>query len=759
MCINYQIDSHTTITNRCINIKCLATSVLQKNDLRMKRLFLAAALLITLIGCSDNIDTSARYVFLQKTITQYLESKDYYSEYVRLLDEVPVSIISNTTLKQLLSSRGHYTVFAPTNEAIQAYLNTLYEKGLIVEPSWNGFTKETDLDSIKRVIVYNSILDSGDQEAYGVNAFPKHEHEFTRTNMNDRKLKVIYGILDPDSISINGQALISSTNRDIPLINGFVHQVEGVIAPSNDRLGDFLRLWSQDSKSGYNVMSRLLVACDLLDTLNAYRDEEWELLYLTGKVKDLPNHSSVKEAGTIPQHRYYGFTLFAETDRFWEEKFGRSAEQISVEDVCEFLRSSGLFDHVEGTLYDDNYTNEMNVLNQFVTYHLLPQRVGREKLVIHYNELAYAYPSAPYPTVPIMDFYQTMGLPRLLKTYESRESHGIFLNRFPKLKNGRGQFGPNRENVNSNHESGQFYPLKGKSAWPNENEGVYVLTDSEAGIDDSNIANGIVYPIDNLLVCTENVCNQMGTQRIRVESASIMPELMNNDIRAQRDYYSYGAKNVRAFPTNYPYIENVQINEGTKFYYLQGYLSSYHNLQGDEFNIIGRYDFTIKLPPVPRAGQYEIRFGVATGSYVRSMAQVYFGQSPKRMTAIGIPMDLRLGGLERRAGSEVTPSNVGWEEDTGDEEYDEQVNKSMRTKGFMKAPNSWTNVVGSNTSIRTFHYMTRRIMVNTYMYPYRNYYIRFKSVLDQEEKEFYMDYFEYVAKEVYDNPEELEDIW
>ena len=122
-------------------------------------------------------------------------------------------------------------------------------------------------------------------------------------------------------------------------------------------------------------------------------------------------------------------------------------------------------------------------------------------------------------------------------------------------------------------------------------------------------------------------------------------------------------------------------------------------------------------------------------------------------------MDLRLGGLEWRSESMTKDSNVGWEADTGDDEYDEQVNKAMRAKGFMKAPNSWSNQLGGSNSIRTFHYMTRRIMVSTYLLPYRNYYIRFKSVLDQEAKEFYMDYFEYVSKEVYDNPEESEDIW
>ena len=725
----------------------------------MKRFFFIAAVLLVMVGCTEQIDTSARYVFQEKTITEYLESKEVYSEYVRLLGEVPVSSMSTTTLKQLLSARGHYTVFAPTNEAIQEYLDSLYRKGLIVEPSWEGFTSENDLDSIKKVIVYNSILDSGDQEAYDVNAFPDHEHEFTMTNMNNRKLRVFYGSQDPDSISIEGLALVSKKNRGIPLINGYIHQVEGVIAPSSDRLGDFLRLWSRGLGSGYNVMSRLLIACDLVDTLDAYRDETWEVLYQSGIVKDLPNHTSVGQKGTIPEHRYYGFTLFAETDNFWEQKFGKPADEITVEEVCDFLRSSGLFDYVEGTLYDDDYTNQMNVLNQFVTYHLLPQRIGREKLVIHYNETGYNATSSKGPTIPIMDYYQTMGLPRMLKTYESLESNGLYLNRFPILRNGRGEFGPTKQNINDYHESGMFYRIKGSSTTPNENEGIRILTSTEAGTDASNIANAIVYPLEQLLVCTENVCNTMSSQRIRFDACCTMPELMNNDIRQTRSYYPYGAQNVRAIPTNYPYIDGVEVREGTQFYYLQGYMSGWHNLQGDEFNIIGRYDFTMKLPPVPRAGQYEIRFGVATGSYVRSMAQVYFGTRRDRMAVTGIPMDLRLGGLEMRQPSGTTPSNVGWEADTDDEEYNDRVTKAMRTKGFMKAPNAWCNANGSGSPVRTFHYMSRRIIINTFLQPYQNYYIRFQSVLEAEAKEFYMDYFEYVAKEVYDNPEEAEDIW
>ncbi len=726
----------------------------------MKRFFAIAAALITLVGCTEQIDTSSRYVFEGKTIAQYLEGKEYYSEYVRLLGKRPVSSYSKTTILQLLSARGHYTVFAPTNDAIHLYLDSLYSKGIITEPSWEGFQEENTLDSIEKVIVFNSILDSGDQEAYDISAFPSHEHEFGLSNMNNRKLRVFYGINNPDSISIEGVAAISENNRGIQLTNGFIHQVEGVIAPSDERLGDFIRIWANQRQSGYSVMSRLLLACKMEDTLSAYRDETWEHLYLTGGVKDLPNHTSVGQVGTIPEHRYYGFTLFAETDRFWEETLGKNAEEITVSDICEYLKTSGLLDYVDGILYDDDYTNEKNVLNLFVTYHLIPQRIGRNKLVIHYNELGHNYnsPSAR-PTISIMDFYQTMGLPRLIKTFESLESQGVYLNRFPILQNGRGQFSPTRQNLNDYHESGQFPKLKGVSTTTEENLGIRILTNTESGTDASNISNAIVYPIENLLVCTENVVNQMGGQRIRIDAGCMMPELMNNDVRAPRANYASGATSIRAIPTNYPYISNVEIREGTLFYFLSGYPSPYHNLQGDEFNIIGRYDFTMQLPPVPRAGQYEVRFGVATGSRVRSMAQVYFGTDPTRMPAAGIPLDLRVGGLEKRMGSITIPSDVGWEADTNDEEYNDRVTKTMRTKGFMKAPNSWTNNIGSGTSVRTFHYMSRRILINTYLEPYKNYYIRFKSVLDEEAKEFYMDYFEYVPKEVYDNPEELEDIW
>ena len=44
-------------------------------------------------------------------------------------------------------------------------------------------------------------------------------------------------------------------------------------------------------------------------------------------------------------------------------------------------------------------------------------------------------------------------------------------------------------------------------------------------------------------------------------------------------------------------------------------------------------------------------------------------------------------------------------------------------------------------------------------FPDKTYYLRFKSVLDSDRKELYLDYIEFCPKEIYDNPAEPEDVW
>ena len=722
-------------------------------------LLLLAIVGSTVVACEETIDTSNRYTFTEETVISYLEKQSEYSEYVNLINLIPVSSRSKSTIAQLLSARGHFTVFVPNNTAIQLYLDSLQRKGIIPAPNWESFPNEKVLDSIRRVIVYNSIIDGGDLKDYETSDFPKTDNdEFEIANMNDRKLSVTRSKINPDSIFINGEVPVSLKNRDIVAINGRIHEVELVVAPSNDRMTDIFMRWAEEGGSGYTVMSRLILACGLGDTLRAYRDETWEYLYQTEQVVDLPKHTSFGQVGSLPTHRKFGFTIFAETDDIWEGLLNKKAQDITVADVKEYLIGTGVFTD-EGTTTDDQFEDENNILNQFVTYHILPMRISRDKLVVHYNEKGYNYASSKNFTIAISDFYTTMGKPRLIKLYESLESNGIYINRFPILRNGRGEYSPEKLNVNDYHESGKFKPLMGTALTADENIGIEVLNPSDLNVSTETGLNGLIYPIHKLLVCTDNVRTQMMNQRIRIDVATMFPEMLSNDLHGIKQYYTEGAPNCRGIPSNYPYLADVEIQEGTMFYYLPGLNQGWCNMESDEFNVIGRYEFTMKLPPVPKAGHYELRFGVATGSSVRSMAQVYWGTDRSYMPAYGIPMDLRQSGLYRHLPTGNQESSIGWESDTNDEEYNDEVTKKMRNNGFMKGPESWTAILGSNTTVRSYEYITRRIMISEDMVPDKNYYIRFKSVLDAENKEFFMDYIEYVAKEVYDNPIESEDIW
>ena len=292
-----------------------------------KRLFFIPFLLAAMMlwNCTETVDTSARYVFKGNTISDYLSKNSQFSEYCRLLNEVNVSKVSETRVFQLLSARGHFTVFAPTNDAIQAYLDTLVADGVIEYPSWEAFDDSVELDSIRRVIVLNSIIDSGDdEEAYQTWDLPvRSGWEMVRTNMNDRKLSVYYTD-QPDDILINGLWPINYVNRDMRMLNGVIHQMDEVVAPRTITAADYLWEIVKEKREGYLVMARAIEACGLLDTLRAWRDEAYETLRLTGVITDLDNINSMGFADSgrayAPEHRLIGFTIFAELDSFWREQ-------------------------------------------------------------------------------------------------------------------------------------------------------------------------------------------------------------------------------------------------------------------------------------------------------------------------------------------------------------------------------------------------------------------------------------------------------
>lgn len=698
------------------------------------------ALVIT--SCKEDIDTSSRYVFREETITSYLSKHEQYSEYFRLLGEVTVSTASNTTVTQLLSARGHYTVFAPTNEAIQEYLDSLVKQDIIPEASWDAFPTERKRDSIRQVIVFNSIIDSGDDyNSFETNQFPEQNAtsksvEMTVPNMYDRKLIIRYENGDP----LVNDCVIDENNRNIVCTNGVIHAMHGVVSPSNHTLDVLLKKYIENPNSGYVVTAKIFDACGLMESVSLERDETYEDLIKTTERVPMSSNS-VGDGGDetfyTPEHRYYGFTLFAETDEYWKNATNKTdVMDITMEDVMQHLINEGVYPEAK---QDNDYKSEDNLLYQFITYHLLPEKLPTNRLVYHYNEKGYNTQNKT-PTVAVMEFYTTMGKRRLLKLFESRESKGVYINRFPNLDNER---------------RGTYHEL---SCDPDK-EGIKVGDPNLEG--DNDIRNGIVYPIDKLLYYSDETRDNLMKQRIRWSVPSMWPEFMNNDIRCStvsddKHQYVY-------IPTDqeYKYLDDVDISNETQFFYWPGYNRGWANMQGDELTIRGITDCTMRLPPVPRQGTYELRFAIQSGGERRGMVQFYWGEDKNKLAAMGIPMDLRQAGDNTLHMPGTDPiSNIGYEPDTDDDEYNAEVDKLLRNNGFMKGCNQYcAGSPGSTTMMRGNTNCIRRIIVRQTMDPDKTYYVRFKTVMDDRTRFFYMDYMEYCAKEVYDNPETPEDIW
>ena len=175
-------------------------------------------------GCSDKVDDSNLYVFKGDMVSTFLtRNSESFSKYIELAGRVHLSNKSQSTVMDLLSTRGNYTCFAPNNDALQAYVDSIMDTP-------NYPIEQLD-DSIASFIIKNSIIDTGDDKAYETDDFV--EGALTYQNLNDRYVTVTFD-------TINGRAsfIINSDSRivdsDNECENGYVQVVDKVVSLSAD---------------------------------------------------------------------------------------------------------------------------------------------------------------------------------------------------------------------------------------------------------------------------------------------------------------------------------------------------------------------------------------------------------------------------------------------------------------------------------------------------------------------------------------------
>lgn len=94
----------------------------------------------------------------------------------------------------------------------------------------------------------------------------------------------------------------------------------------------------------------------------------------------------------------------------------------------------------------------------------------------------------------------------------------------------------------------------------------------------------------------------------------------------------------------------------------------------------------------------------------------------------------------------------------GDDDINAEIDKKMRSKGYMKGPKG-INYIGGNQLLRDRKEALRKILVRSEMRADETYYVQFRNVMDNLDTEFFLDYIELCPREVYDNPVIPEDIW
>lgn len=669
---------------------------------RCVQFFLGVILMMS--SCQDKVDESNLYVFVSDVVTSYIDKSSELNYFGELMRRVHTGRdASSSTFDALLSTRGNYTCFIPTNEAIQSYVDSLYK------------TKDMPMidvpDSTAEFIVRNCIIDNGNENAYESVSF--QDGAFQKPSMGNRFLTVLFDTIKGGQLAIYINTYSRILQRDIELENGIIHVVNQVISPATSSLPELIA-----ATPNTRIFGHLLQVTGWSDQMHGY----WDEAYAEKRYEN--SYTYYGWWGETPKYHMTGFTAFVECDSLLEKEFGVKLQMENsivtnwdeidrkIQEVCQ--------EHYPDATHPD-MKDQGNAVNQFVSYHLLDASIPFNKLVIHYNEVGYAYTRPDQLGINHPQYYEPMGKPRrILKITEGSQTQGKRINRWVK-----------KYNLDNYREV--EVPIPGT-----------LVTATNYGYDNSAL-NGFYYMIDDVLWYDSDVKNKVLNERIRWDGLDLNPELMTNGMR------NCNWNTTFFIPRGY--CKNMVLNNDETYAYLLTTWGIEGDLayEGDEPTFVGQYDLTFRLPPVPVDGTYEIRICYAVSS-ARGMCQAYFGTNPENLQALGLPTDMRLNT------SNVT---IGWKLDTDNEEENRENDKNMYNHGYMKCPAcfGYPSKVGSVSGRNAENGVkTRRILYRGSLKAQETYYMRFKNVLENPAAQFDFDFFELVPKSVYAGVEQ-EDIW
>ena len=694
---------------------------------------LAALGVASFTSCSEEIDDSNLYTFSGRTVIDYLRSDSTLSDIAKISDRAGMS--------DRLSAYGTYTCFAPTNEALEVYIDSLYND--VKSDNHNGlYAGEVPADSVMNRLWKSEKCDSLCKDI--IESQVTGQKKTTNDFLTGADITMMLGNTHTPK-RVNGEITIDGTTHfiktDQEVENGIVHVIDRLFYRSTNYLID-----EMEAMGCYGLWVEALRKTGID-----------KILQESIRTKGIHWFNLEPEAGTdYPTKCKVGFTIFAEPDEVLAKEGITTFEQLVERANKEYENCGNWYDYVKdagiSVSTKDDYTNQWNALNMFIRYHILHYALSTDKLVYSFNELK---------NIDVYEYVRTLLPGTMFKLTGIKDPGGnigeIYINRqltTPSLTSDPG----NTSLISNAYQEANNV----------KDPGILV---GNSKVNSRQASNGYIHPISSMLIYKENVPNEVLNERLRFDFMALLDESMTNRFRSYtgadlKSFFGRTDGNITSVRFPEGYFENMVIynGEASRVNYLtrdhangyQGY-DCWNDYQGDELYCKGAYDFAIKLPPVPKDGTYELRFGYVNNGK-RTIVQFYLGHSSDRstMTPCDIPLDQNV---------DLKSTTVGWTDPNTDGDNGAAVDKAMHNRGWMRGPNYFSNMKHGEGSTARFKYdggqhHIRRVVTKQYFKQGEENWFRCKTAMPENtEAEFQLDYIELVPATVYNHSSLTEDVF
>ncbi len=586
-------------------------------------------------------------------------------------------------------------------------------------------------------------LADGTVDEYPLSARPSVTVDDQTVTVENKGETTTYGTTDVKnytfaSSSSNPQEFIRFIdNNNLPNVVFPLSRVRSITSSTREHSNSLSEILQENGNISLFVAA--LNATGMVDSLKTFEDTS----YSVGKDSiDWTNnrlciHASVEyDNVAYMEHRYIKHTVFVEPN----DVFARYG--ITSLDDLKLLAAQIYNPKYPEDASVTDLTDRRNSLNRFVSYHILPFQGT------YYNLTCVDGPNSTLARnfnrreIDITDWYETMMPYSTMKfSFPSGSENGLYIN---------------RRGVQSRPDGRGF-----------RYRGAKVLPASDVPLNTSAV-NGLYHYIDDIISYGiqpdgTDIQAYVFSDRMRVDCTTLSPDFITSGARGhytrsniENGKYGRGGQgSVAANNVNTCLgfkagsAANFQFTGNTHMH-VRNRVLNFWSYGGDEVLIKGRFDVTVKLPPVPE-GNYELRFGCQTDFSSRGIIAYFIDGEFVDM------VDMRPSGKDPKIGV-TSDEDLG-----GDEEMTSYFDHVLHNRGWMKGPASyWANWSESGDSdgktvFRDTYITLRRVIGRFHSDGKSDHYLRLRQMMESENNELNFDYIEIVPECVYGNPDYNED--